>query len=48
MKRDEARALGVMKGDREQVTVGLRQKSCSKAGRKHQKVSSQENHATLS
>lgn len=48
MKRGEVRALGVMKGDRERVTVGLRQKSCSIAGRKHQKASSQENHATLS
>lgn len=33
MKRGEARALEVIKGDRERVTVGLRQKSCSIAGR---------------
>ncbi len=33
MKKGEARTFGVIKGDRERVTVGLRQKSCSIAGR---------------
>lgn len=33
MKKGEAKTLGVIKGDRERVTVGLRQKSCSIAGR---------------
>lgn len=33
MKKGEARTLRVIKGDRERVTVGLRQKSCSIAGR---------------
>lgn len=32
-KKVEARTLGVIKGDRERVTVGLRHKSCSIAGR---------------
>jgi len=33
MKKGEARTFEVIKGDRERVTVGLRQKSCSIAGR---------------
>lgn len=33
MKKGESRTFGVIKGDRERVTVGLRQKSCSIAGR---------------
>lgn len=39
---------GLIKGDRQRVTVGLRQRRCSIAGREHQTPSSQEAHATSS
>lgn len=48
IKKGEARTLGVIKGDRERVTVGLRQKSCSIAGRNIKQRVHRKPRATLS